>query len=279
MSIVVSSLVSKGRKSFGNLTLRTVRGRLIVSEKRQKASTRLTSLSKAQAVFGMVSIFMFEHASDIQVSFNKSKYGSQRNYFFRLNKKALEAALAPLIPSVMLNATMPTAAEIEDAITAYATANPTEIYRVRLRRFDPVYLTGAWNPNDNPISGGAMDSLGTGTVTTVAGDSTLKAPVAASTSFHAGAKIVRDAGTVTLSMSVLQAGITKEDIKYLTANGSELGTQPTITIESSVAGTLKYTVTALTAQQNATGFSIKGVFYRLTSAYVTEGGVDQNPFG
>lgn len=273
--------VGRARKSMGNVTYRTLRGRTIGSQKRGKVDTRATNLTRAQAIFGMVSMFMQEHGSDIEVSFNKSRYGSSRNYFFRTNKVALERALNPILAGVMASGAYPPVSDIEAAITAYATDNPTEILRVKLRGFDNVYLSGAWSSDDNPISGGAVDGLGVGEARTVEteGDTGLSAPIAISLNFHAGAKIVRGAGTVTLTGAGIPAGIAAGDIQYLTANGGAVTPAIAVTGVTSKAGSLSYTAPAIPETSNALAIKAGDVYIRLTSAYVRGGGVDENPFG
>lgn len=279
MAIINSMGVGRAKKSMGNVTYRTIRGRTIGSQKRSGTTTRVTFLTRAQALFGMVSMFMQAHASDIQVSFNKSQYGSQRNYFFRINKAALEEALSPLLPNVMANATYPTVSEVENAITSYATKNPTAIFRVKLSGFENVYLTGSWMSSDNPISGGATDGLGTGTVNTTAGETSYDAPIALSMEFHSGARVVRPAGTVKIVSSVLPSGITASDISYLTTDGNVVTPAVTVSSVTSAVGSLQFSAPELTAAMNVLAIKVSGIYIRLVSAYTSEGGVDPNPFG
>ena len=279
MAIINSMGVGRAKKSMGNVTYRTIRGRTIGSQKRSGATTRATFLTRAQALFGMVSMFMQAHASDIEVSFNKSQYGSQRNYFFRINKAALEEALSPLLPNVMANATYPTVSEVENAITSYATKNPTAIFRVKLSGFENVYLTGSWMSSDNPISGGATDGLGTGSVNTTAGETSYDAPIALSMEFHSGARIVRPAGTVKIVSPVLPSGIIASDISYLTTDGNVVTPAVTVSSVTSAVGSLQFSAPELTAAMNVLAIKVSGIYIRLVSAYTSEGGVDQNPFG
>ena len=76
------------------------------------------------------------HRADINASFDKTKYGSQGNYFYKVNKAAMETAVQELVPTAQ-NATP---AQVEEAVTTYATANPTSIYRVKLSGAETVYL-------------------------------------------------------------------------------------------------------------------------------------------
>lgn len=148
MAIIKSLAIGKGRKSAGNITFRTVRGRTIVSEKvGERPVTRVDgALSVYEARFKLISMYIGMHRPDINASFDKTKYGSQGNYFYKVNKAAMEAAVQELVATAQ-NATP---AQVEEAVTAYATANPTSIYRVKLSGVETVYLKGKWNSSDNP---------------------------------------------------------------------------------------------------------------------------------
>lgn len=282
MAIINSMGVGRARKSMGNVTYRTVRGRTIGSQKRVASGGAATRgdgqvLSRQQALFGMVSMFMQAHGSDIDVSFNKSKYGSQRNYFFRKNRAALFAALATLA-NTAISQGYPTLAEVEDAITAYATANPTSILRVSLQGFDVVYLTGSWTSDDNPISGGSTtNDIGTGEVTSNADAYKYSAPCATSVAFRAGAKIVRPATNTLINCAGLPAGVTAGNIKFLTANGNEVSGLAVTSVTTSTAGSIRYEAPEITESQNVLAVSIGGVYVRLTSAYVRTS--EDNPLG
>lgn len=279
MAVISSMGVGKARKSMGNVTYRTVRGRTIGSQKRAATGSTATTrgdgavMSRQQALFGMVSMYMQAHASDIDVSFNKSRFGSQRNYFFRTNRKALFAALASLA-TVAMNSGYPSLADVEAAITTYATENPTAIYRVKLSGFEPVYLSGAWSSDDNPVSGGGTQVIGTGTATFSSGDSSSTAPAAATNVFQAGAKIVRGAGNVTLQVKGIPSGITTGDIVFLTSNGNPVSGLTVTSVTSSADGKLTYAAPAIDASKNVLAVQVGAVYVRLTSAYV-----ENNPLG
>lgn len=283
MAIINAIGVGRAKKSIGNITYRTVRGRTVASQKRvqgeQGAITRGLKGNLRKPIFAMINLYMAEHASDIQVSFNKSKYGSQRNYFFTTNYRGLSSALLPLASTASINNELPTLTEIDEAIATYATANPESIYRVRLNGFPVVYLSGEWSSDDNPISGGATDGLGTGAVRTSAGESGYyDAPATFSLNFHAGAKIVRDAGTVRITGAAIPAGITAGDITYLTTNNAPV--EVTVTDVVSTAGTLEYGAPAFEVAQNIVAVRIASVYVRLSSAYVNTGGtLDPDPLG
>ena len=273
MAIINSMGVGRSKKSMGNVTYRVVRGRTIGSQKRSQgesgATTRGLNGNVRKPLFAMINSFMKAHDTDIQVSFNKSQYGSQRNYFFSQNYAALSAALQALAISASASGIMPLESAIEAAITAYATANPTAIYRVKLAGFDNVFMTGAWDSADNPVSGGSQDGLGVGTAQVIQTGGAYKynAPIAISTMQHSGAKIVHLGGTVQIKGNAIPACITSAQIIYLTATGV---VSPAVTVSAvtSVAGQLDYTTDELTEAQDAIAVQIGGVFVRLTSAYV-----------
>lgn len=150
MAIINSMGVGRARKSMGNVTYRTVRGRTIGSQKITPGGTATKAPSTAQSsrrvVFGLISRFMAAHGNDIDQSFNKTRYGSQRNYFMKVNYVALKAALSSLTEEA-------TDAEIESAIATYAEDNTTSIYRVKKSGYPVVYLTGSWADSSNPVTG------------------------------------------------------------------------------------------------------------------------------
>lgn len=265
MGVVRSMGVGKTRGSVGNMTYRVIRGRTISSERvGKRPSTRgIGSGSVQNALFGMVAMYMDAHATDIQVSFNKTQYGSQRNYFMKLNFAALKSALLSLASTAKQMGSLPSLDVIESAVSDYATANPTKIIRVKLTGFDMKYLTGVWSSEDNPVSGGGVDSLGVGVVRVTASTGEYNAPCAFSLNYHSGALITRPAGSVAIQGSAI-TGV-PASIVYLGSNGAPLASQPTITGKAFVAGVLNYTVTAVTG---ATAVKLDNTYLRLTTAYV-----------
>lgn len=152
MAIINSVFVGRAKKSAGNATFRTVRGRTIASQKVAKTGTRVGSLTLNQFALAVISRFASLKAADINVSFDPTTYGSPRNAFFKLNYNTMKEAVRQLwMNSLKQDAVkLPTDAEILDAITAYATANPSAIYRVKKAGMEVVYLTGEWTSEDNP---------------------------------------------------------------------------------------------------------------------------------
>lgn len=277
MAIVNSLGIGRGKKSAGNLTYRTVRGRCIASQRREKMGAQNGAPSIAQAKFSLISTFMRAHASDIDVSFSKSTYGSQRNNFYRKNKSGLEAALQALASTYSSTNEKPSVAEIDEAIATYAQSNPTAIIRVYLSGFDTVYLTGAWSSDDNPVAGGGVNELGRGTATVAVGGETYDGKVACSLNFYPGAKIVREAGSATITCNGLPAGIQAAQIKYLDGSGSPISGLTVTSVTSSVAGKIIFDAPAVTAEQNALAVQAGNVYVRLTSAYVYSGDEGGSP--
>lgn len=132
MAIIRSMGVGSAKKSMGNVTYRVVRGRTIGSQKvANRPLTRAEDVSLQQFAFGLINRYMTLHAADIQVSFNKSKYGSERNYFAKINFPEFRSAFATLYQSGETSVDAITDAQIEAAVLAYVQENPTAIYRVR----------------------------------------------------------------------------------------------------------------------------------------------------
>lgn len=273
--------VGRSRKSMGNVTYRTLRGRTIGSQKRTATATGATTRGMTgnfrKPLFAMINMYMASHASDIEVSFNKSKYGSQRNYFFTKNYKGMQNALMTLAQSSSVNNVLPELSEVEAAVTSYATANPQSILRVDLAGFERKYLSDAWSSDDNPISGGAIDGLGTGEATTTADAATYTAPIAVSMNFHSGAKIVRDAGTVEIKAAAIGSAPAAADIQYLTAGQAVVDIA--VTNVSYKNGVLQYDAAAIAEAQHVVGLRVGNVFVRLTSAYVRTSNQVENPLG
>lgn len=280
MAVVNSAGGGVARKSADNKTYRMVRGRIIMSRKRGSSATGATTRGMSgnirKPLFAMINTYMSAHQTDIQVSFNKSKYGSQRNYFFSTNYNALFRALKDLALAAAASGVLPTEVQIETAVTAYATTNPTDIYRVKLAGFEPVYLKGAWSSEDNPISGGAVDGLGSGSAVVSTNGYKYTAPTQLSIGRHSGARIVHAAGKVTLSAGAIPAGLTASSIVYWTASGI---VSPAISVSGVVsnAGSVSYTTPEFTESQNIVAVQLGNIYLRLSSAYVKT--ADGDPLG
>ena len=265
MGVVRSMGVGKTRGSVGNMTYRVIRGRCVSSAKvgKRPLTRGLASGSIQNALFGMVAMYMDAHASDINVSFNKTQYGSRRNYFMKLNFNELKKALLSLAGTAKATGSLPSLDVIETAVSDYATNNPTKIIRVKLAGYDMKYLAGVWSSEDNPVSGGGVDSLGAGVVRVTTATGEYNAPSAFSLSYHSGALITQPAGAVAIQGAAIQG--VPASIVYLGSNGIPLASQPTITGKAFVAGVLNYTASAVSG---ATAIKLDETYMRLTSAYV-----------
>lgn len=282
MAIINSMGVGRSKKSMGNVTYRVVRGRTIGSQKRTSGASGVTTRGQAgnfrKPLFSMINMYMKEHQTDIDVSFNKSKYGSQRNYFFSVNYNALSTALSALAVQTANSGTLPSMEDINTAINTYAAASPTSILRVKLAGFENVYLTGEWNSEDNPVAGGSADGLGSGTAKLSGAISSYTAPALLSMNMHSGARIVHEAGSVKLTGNAIAAGLTAAQIIYMNAAGP---VSPAISISDVVSkvGSVEYTAPQIRDTDNIVAVQLGNVFFRLSSAYTKEEGADGNPLG
>ena len=280
MAIINSMGVGRSKKSMGNVTYRVVRGRTIGSQKRTSGASGVTTRGQAgnfrKPLFSMINMYMKEHQTDIDVSFNRSKYGSQRNYFFSVNYNALSTALSALAVQAANSGTLPSMEDINTAINTYAAASPTSILRVKLAGFENVYLTGEWNSEDNPVAGGSADGLGSGTAKLSGAVSTYTAPALLSMNMHSGARIVHEAGTVKLTGNAIAAGLTTAQIIYMNASGP---VSPAISISAVVSkvGSVEYTAPQIRDTDNIVAVQLGNVFFRLSSAYTKE--EEPNPLG
>lgn len=151
MAIVRAIGVGSSKKSMGNVTYRVVRGRTIGSIKSAGSDLPPTVLQKnKRIIFRLIQEFIRAHKTDIDVSFNKTKYGSARNNFMKVNYAPLSNALA-LLAINEADGEIASLSQIEEAVTTYAEEYPNSIIRVLRAGFDVVYLNGAWSSADNPV--------------------------------------------------------------------------------------------------------------------------------
>ena len=111
----------------------------------------------------------------------------------------------------------------------------------------------------------------------VVASTTYDGKVACSLAFYPGAKIVREAGTATITCKGLPAGVQASQIKYLDGSGAPIAALTVTSVTSSVAGKLIFVAPAVQAAQNALAIQVGSVFVRLTSAYVYSGGEGGSP--
>ena len=100
MAIDGGILMSGIRRSAGNSTWRRVRGRTIMTQKRQSGKNTIQTRAAGglvrtyrEAMFFIMSAFADGMQNSINESFNPTKYGSRRNAFFKANYSAVEKAV------------------------------------------------------------------------------------------------------------------------------------------------------------------------------------------
>lgn len=219
------------------------------------------------------------HRLDINASFDKTKYGSQGNYFYKVNKGAMEAAVQELVP----NAQNATPAQVENAVTTYATANPASIYRVKMSGTETIYLTGEWKSSDNP------KPIVPPTGVTVNGSVGQK-----SSAFIASTPEIAPVGETT-SIAITDsaasfAGITAANISAYDADGEEQSDAVTITAVVASSNTISFdceVADALSAGKAIYAFKIGASYYQLKAGSQSggsdsgsgDGDQSENPLG
>lgn len=91
MAIINSLAIGAAVKSAGNLTYKRTRGRTIASQRITQNTSKSSAQSSQRDVFAMQARMAKSIASWIDLSFPKTKYGSQRNNFISSAKSALQA--------------------------------------------------------------------------------------------------------------------------------------------------------------------------------------------
>lgn len=87
MAIINSLAIGKAIKSAGNLTYKTVRGRTIAAQKITTNKSNTARQASQRSSFAVLSRCMKLLQAYIDVAYEKSKYGSSRNRFSRVNSK------------------------------------------------------------------------------------------------------------------------------------------------------------------------------------------------
>ena len=87
MAIIHALAIGKSYKSAGNLTYKVVRGRTVASQRIVSNKSNTPLQSEQRYHFTKVSQSMALLQRYIDVCYEKSKYGSSRNAFFKLNKR------------------------------------------------------------------------------------------------------------------------------------------------------------------------------------------------
>lgn len=98
---------------------------------------------KRQAIFKMVQMHLKYHLRTIKQTFTPKGNGTASNRYYSLNGKALTAALGTLA-DLYVEGQDVTITDIEQAISDYATENPTAIRIASLSGYHEVFLTGEW---------------------------------------------------------------------------------------------------------------------------------------
>lgn len=112
----------------GNTAYRTINGttffNTIDTEKPGRARSRSQRI--ASAILDLMNRYTLFHYADLNISFSKGKHHSPRHAFMRKNRQELKAALSSLAERVA-DGEMVTIAEIDTAVSDYATQNPNAI--------------------------------------------------------------------------------------------------------------------------------------------------------
>ena len=155
--------IGVGRKSNGTIdgiVYVTIGGRTIARSlpNHPRAMFETPEARKRQTLFKLINICGKQHAWTIRRTFDKVKFGNTHNSFVKANYAPLCEAFAELAQR-SLNGDMVTAADIEDALTAYATSHPTSVLIANKSGYDPVYLTGEWPQTITLTSGTGKNSI------------------------------------------------------------------------------------------------------------------------
>ncbi len=98
---------------------------------------------RRQAIFKMVQMHIKYHLRTIRQTFTPKIGGTAANRYYSVNGKHFTKALQALAELWVAGETV-TRSDIEEAICAYAAANPDTIVIGNLYGYDDVYLTGEW---------------------------------------------------------------------------------------------------------------------------------------
>lgn len=165
MAKVYSHSESRAKGSVGMTTYRTIRGKVVQSQKIAPWDPAVeqvglaTRWNERTALLGLISLWCSNHAQSIINSFNRTKNGSQRNYFMKRNYNALRMALNDLALEYAASKVAPDMTAIEDAIGAYAALHPNTIYRVKKSGYDIVFLANNWDDADDPAKPALIDNM------------------------------------------------------------------------------------------------------------------------
>lgn len=85
MGIYKTSSIGVRRKSVGEVTYKSVRGRVIASAKITENTSKTSAQTEQRSAFGIMGKMGKLLADWIDQTFDKTKYGSQRNHFVKVN--------------------------------------------------------------------------------------------------------------------------------------------------------------------------------------------------
>lgn len=89
MAVINSLAIGNGVKSAGNITYRRTRGRTIASQRITENKSNTAAQQAQRGKFKVMTQFASLIAAYIGLAYDKTKYGSQRNNFIKLNKETL----------------------------------------------------------------------------------------------------------------------------------------------------------------------------------------------
>lgn len=141
MAIINSLAIGKSVKSAGNLTYKTVRGRTIASQRitQNKSNTAAQQIQRSK--FGMVAKSIKLIQQYIDVCYEKSKYGSSRNAFFRMNKNFTFGGLVGELEEGVVG--------LDDAMLSSLTAEPISQLSIVTNGSLAGFLTAQYSSIDN----------------------------------------------------------------------------------------------------------------------------------
>lgn len=116
MGVYKNSSIGVRRKSVGENTYKTVRGRVIVSSKITENSSKTSAQTEQRSAFGIMGKTGKLLAKWIDQTFDKTKYGSQRNHFVKVN--------APVMAWLKENKKLSTAAYLDQISAALSAGVP-----------------------------------------------------------------------------------------------------------------------------------------------------------
>lgn len=129
----------------GNQVFRVQRGHNTVfsfdTEAAPKAPSQKQKLQRA--LFGLMVRYTALYGGVLSATFEKTTNQLGRDLFIRINRNALREAMAELAQRVV-NGEQVTAQDIADAVSAYASANPSAIIISKLPGCKLNYLEGEW---------------------------------------------------------------------------------------------------------------------------------------